>query len=421
MRRTILLAAVFAGLASAPLAAQIRPLPKNPLVRQPTLSAEALAMPVAPSGTVLIPLTKGTGPQSQPDIRLEVETAGGLRNVTLSLEVTGADASRITLVDPPAIGSLAGQPILAQQPMAGQLDVNARKVRKFVRVSGAGSLPQVMPEGNVVTLIARDASGAEVRRSFTIKFTRAAARPNPLPIASATQVRRTERYPTATQPQIDLVPGMEVSYVEYNTVDLRSQTGTNLNWFPDDPGSEAICLYGTFRYACDTEGVSASGMRVRVPDIGRSGAIRIVLKGPYGESAPVEVRGFSSQLSRFTREFVDDSGNHRISPGISELEIIKNGATRPCDKPYLVWNDLKNNGKVFFTPPPHAPFEVNLGLAGERSVRIISVPRGQVITTNPSTHAEVAVQVPPTLTNWNATDYEYVLTTRIGECPARRR
>jgi hypothetical protein len=108
MQKPLILAAIGLTSLSAPLAAQIQPLPDNPLAKKPTLRIAPLGFAEVPSGTILLPVTTGTGAGSTTEVPLRIRTVGGGGRVTLSIAVDGVNASRFTLVDPPRSPRSAG-------------------------------------------------------------------------------------------------------------------------------------------------------------------------------------------------------------------------------------------------------------------------------------------------------------------------
>jgi len=434
MQKRLILAAIGLTALSAPLAAQIQPLPDNPLAKKPTLQIASLGFTEVPSGTILLPVTTGTGAGSTTEVPLRIRTVGGGGRVTLSIAVDGVNASRFTLVDPPPITSVGGQQIVTagiqQQPVMAAASLEADPVFRMLKVAGTVSFPSTMPGEHRVTVTARESNGNSVSRSFTVRFLRAAAKPALAASATASQERDTDRSAGFNAAQLDFVPTGEVPFVPYNSVQIRPASGSVINWHPLDPGSEIICLYGSFRYACETENPVApdrlpATLTVKVPDIGRGKSVRIVLTGPYGESNAVSTT-IDSEVDRTVRRRLSVAqfgGKHlfRSAPAERGTDLPKNGDPVKCGVPYLVWKDQTVEDKVFYSPPPGA-LPIGIKLAGDPKVRVVSVPRGQRITDNPdASWAQLESDVPAGITNFYVFDTTYSYTTQVGECADRRR
>lgn len=427
---------VFAALAllAAPIAAQVQPLPANPLQQKPTLQQIApLGFTEMPTGVVVLQVASGTGPQSAPLTPVRIRTEGGRGTVTMSIAVDGANAGRFSLVSPQALTSVAGHQIVAgapQQPQIGGALTEASSVTRLLAVTGTGSIPTTMPADHEVTVTARDSGGSEVSRSFSVRFVRAAAKPAIATSASATKEVLVDRSAGLNSAQLAVVPTGEVEFVPYNEVTVRPASGSTINWHPLDPGSEVLCIYGSFRYACDLAASVASGslpssLTVKVPDIGRGKSIRIVLTGPYGESNAASA-SIDSQVTTTLRESVSTGQfggkyQYRTAPVIRGTVLPKNGGAVKCGLSYLVWNELSVGDKVFFKPPPGAP-PISIKLDGDAKVRVVSVPRNQRITDNPDTSwALMESEVPAGVTNFYVHDVTYSYSTQVGECAERRR
>jgi len=434
MQKYLIMAAIGLTALSAPLAAQIQPLPDNPLAKKPTLQIASLGFTEVPSGVVLLPVTTGTGAGSTTEVPLRIRTVGGGGSVTLSIAVEGASASRFSLIDPPPITSVGGQQIITagiqQGNVAAATRLEADPVMRMLKVTGTGSFPSTMPGEHRVTVTARESNGNSISRTFTVRFMRAAAKPALVASATASQERETDRSAGFNAAQVDFVPTGEVPFVPFNKVQIRPASGSVINWHPLDPGSEIICLYGSFRYACETVSPVAtdrlpSSLTVKVLDIGRGKSVRIVLTGPYGESNAVSTT-IDSEVSRTQRERLQTAqfgGKHlyRAAPAVRGTDLPKNGDPVKCGLPYLVWKDMSVADKIFYSPPPGAP-PIGIKFDGEPKVRIISVPRGQRITDNPdASWAQLESDVPTGITNFYVYDTTYSYTTQVGECADRRR
>lgn len=434
MQKAPIMAAIGLTALSAPLAAQIQPLPDNPLANKPTLQIASLGFTEVPSGTILLPVTTGTGAGSTTEVPLRIRTVGGGGRVTLSIAVDGVNASRFTLIDPPPITSVGGQQIVTagipQQPVMAAASLQADPVFRMLKVTGTGAFPSTMPGEHRVTVTARESNGNSISRTFTVRFMRAAAKPALVASVTASQERDTDRSAGFNAAQLDFIPTGEVPFVPFNKVQLRPASGSVINWHPLDPGSEIICLYGSFRYACETENPVApdrlpATLTVKVPDIGRGKSVRIVLTGPYGESNAVSTT-IDSEIERSARERLQTAqfgGKHlfRIAPAVRGTDLPKNGDPVKCGLPYLVWKDMSVADKVFYSPPPGA-LPIGIKLPGEPKVRIVSVPRGQRITDNPdASWAQIESDVPGGITNFYVYDTTYSYTTQVGECADRRR
>jgi len=431
MQKALILGAMSLAALATPLAAQIKPLPANPLLKQPTITVAPLSIAEVPSGVVLLPVTTGTGVQSTPSIPLRIRTTGGVGSVTLRIEVNGPNASRFSLIDPPAVTTVAGQTIVAgaaSQPRSVAAQVEASPVNRLLKVSGTGAFPSVMPGDHQVTVIARESNGNEVRRSFTARFARAAAKPALAATATPFKKVLIDRSAGLTPAQLAVVPSGEVAYVPFNEVTIRPASGSAIDWHPLDAGSEVICIYGSFRYACDLVTPPPStalptSLTVKVPDIGRGKSVRIVLAGPHGESNAASAT-IDSDITTTLRQPLATGqfgGKHSFDdlPAVGQTMLLNNGDTVKCDLPYLVWRDLSVGDKVFFKAPAGA-LPVSLNFAGDAKVRVVSVPRGQRMR-NSGGAARLESDVPTGLTNFYVYDSTYSYSTQVGECAERRR
>lgn len=434
MQKHMILAAIGLSALSAPLAAQIQPLPDNPLAKKPTIQISPLGFAEVPSGVILLPVTTGTGPGSTTEVPLRIRTVGGGGSVTLSIAVDGANASRFSLIDPPPLTSIGGQQIVTagiqQGNVAAATRLEADPVMRMLKVTGTGAFPSTMPGEHRVTVTARESNGNSVARTFTVRFMRAAAKPALVASATASQQRDTDRSAGFNTAQVDFIPTGEVPFVPFNKVQIRPASGSVINWHPLDPGSEIICLYGGFRYACEPLTPLAPDrlpavLTVKVPDIGRGKSVRIILTGPYGESNAVSTT-IDSEVERSARERLQTAqfgGKHlfRIAPAVRGTDLPKNGDPLKCGLPYLVWKDMSVADKVFYSPPPGA-LPIGIKLGGEPKVRVVSVPRGQRVTDNPdASWAQLESDVPAGITNFYVYDTTYSYTTQVGECADRRR
>lgn len=428
MKKYILVAlGLCAGL---PAAAQIAPLPTKPLLRTPTLTIPAITFEAVPSGLVTLPIDTGTGAQAVPEFPLAVRTKGGGGTVTISVLVDGALGSRFSLIDPPQTQKrfntqLAG----TTTTMTSQVSLLAPSVSKLLKVSGSGIVPSVMPSTHAVTLVARDNKGKEARASFSVRFARAKGKPVIASVSTATQQILTDRSAGLTAGQLAIVPSGEVKFVPYNRATLIAGTGAPLNWHPLDPDSEVICIYGSFRYACELDSsVSPAAMpgvlTVRIPDIGRGRDVQVVLKGPYGESAPVSVT-IDSMVTAVLRTSILSAplGGKRIwqtRPALTNSNLVKNASTRGCGEPWLVWDSVDASARVFYSAPAGA-LPVNLGFAGTATNRLISVPKGQRIAEDDASAAVFESDVPVGITPFYIQDIAHRYSTQVGECADRRR
>lgn len=429
--------AIGVAVLAAPVLAQIQPLPTNPLQRPPDLRQVAKPLEIfeAPTGKIYIPIDIGTGDNRNGPIRtIPIRTRGGSGTVTLSLEVLSANSRFFKLADMPSGGVFAGQivnsAIVQQESIADRIDPTADNVSKILTVSVRGAVN--MNPDETVTIIARDTSGNEKRRSFTVAYTRAHDAPTISTTASATQQTGVIIDPATPVAALDTTPSSTVSIVRDNLVTLRpAVAGGNIGWVKDDPLSEVLCIYGTFKYSCDvsTEQFSSlNGQRtavtVKVPDIGRGSAVKLVLRNVYGESDPVIVT-IDSRLSfeaRRSQSFVGPVAGKVAAvatPATRGMDILRNGSSRPCDKPYLVWDGLTTNGKMFLSGASN-PFSVKF--IGDASVRVVNQRKGTIITNDPDeSWAKLEYDLPVGLIQ----EYVYFLQmsyfTRVGECAARRR
>lgn len=406
MRRSFFAAALLA-LVPAVVAAQIQPLPANPLLKAPSApQADPLAVTKYPPANVVAPAQEVTD--------FEVATIGGTRTVTLSLEVAGPMASRFALVDPPSAGltSVGGQAVIVQPQAsaAAVLNPTAPSVRKLIRYDGQ-PLPQsgALPAPVTLTVVARDTVGHEQRRSFTVTFTRAAGPPHLDTIASqgGAAIYTVIGYP-------DVAP--------MTTVTLKAADGAAHNFDPKDPGSEVVCRYGSFRYACDARLSSASsGSRnppviVEVPDLGKGAAVSLILKNSYGQiEVPVTLQNTPMVLEESEFDGVPVPFGKFVKTALpgNEGDLREDVAAGPasCGKVYLVWQDVTASN-------PNAD---NL-TAFQRavSVRVIDKPAAgsDMSAANP---ARFEFDIAPglgTSVRWKAT---YKVAARIGECAARKR
>lgn len=417
--------------ASSLASAQLAPRPIQPVLRSPTPTIAPLTFESVPSGTVYVPIAEGTGPASAPNIPLLVKTKGGKGTVTLSLTVEGIRSQDFSLVDPPARQTIINTQ-LATPTGSGvsQINLEAASVSKMIRSRGLGGLPRSIPEPHRVTVVARDSSGAEVKANFTIALTIASGKPQIVKRGNPTRVEGVNRYPGITEAQLAVAPHGEVITVLYNVVRVGSQNGGDISWHARDPESEVICKYGSFRYACEIDvGMfspldAVPELPIRVPNIGRGENVEIILKGPYGESAPIPFT-IDSKFTALHRRSVPTAtlgGKHswKAAPAFEDDIYLKNAGTRRCGERWLVWDNVDASGRVFRSTPAGA-IPINIGLAGEMKNRLISVPKGQRITTSPSSWAAFESDVPPGITNFYVQDIAFSYFTVEGECPDRRR
>lgn len=411
MRRSVLAAAAVIALApaavTAPAAvAQVQPLPQNPLVKPPSLpTADPLAITVIPAAQVNAPV--------QTDTDFVVATVGGTREVTLSLEVSGPNASRFRLIDPPAgtgLTSVGGQQIIVQPtaPTAAALNPTAPGVRKLIRYDGSPqSYRTAMPGPATVTLIARDTAGHEQRRSFTVTFTRASKAPN-LGVVSAQGAAGF------------IVVGSDAS--PFTAVRVKSVNGEPVEFDDNDPGSEVICKYGQVAYACTSSVVVQPGsqllpreVRVDIPDIGKGSAITLIFKNPYGQSQPIPVTLKNEMIT------TDETETEILPVAFGKFSLTSfpgTDATRAdqfaagpasCDKVYFAWQDVSASDPRTGSP-----------ILRPISIRTVSEPAsGSTMTrTNlPKYEFDVAPGLGTTV-SWNM---KYKYYARVGECAARRR
>lgn len=429
MKKCILVAlSLSAGL---PASAQIAPLPINPLVKTTTLTIPPVTFEAVPSGVITLPISSGTGASTTVDFPLAVKTKGGAGKVTISVLVDGAFASRFSLIDPPQTQTLINTQLVSPTTTTvSQVNLLAPAVSRLVKVIGSGAIPSVMPSNHTVTLVARDSNGKEARASFTVQFARAKAKPVIASGSTPSQQVLVDRSAGLTSGQLELAPQGEVRFTPYNRATFITGNGAPLNWHPLDPDSEVICIYGTFRYACDLDApVSPTALpgavTVRIPDIGRGSNVKVVFAGPYGNSAPVSVT-INSRITATLRQgipFARPLGGKLIwttGPATTTADIIKNASTRACGQPWLVWDTIDASARLFYQQLPGA-LPITIGLAGEATNRLVSVPTGQAITTDNDKWAvfesDTLLKLNPSFTQ----DIVYSYFTRVGECADRRR
>lgn len=429
----ITVSTALAMLSPVTVGAQIRPLsprPTGPTLQMP--AAAPLQITEVPEGEIVVPAVFGIPASS--DRILTVQTSGGQGQVTLTIESSGGPAgNNLRLVDPPAATAL-GPMVAVRSPVSPRaITATADPVRKRILMNGYGSMPPSVPMTHDVTVVARDRSGATVRRSFRIRYTKASAGPAQLQ-ASATASQQTgTAVADLTEAQLDVTPTGRVPIVPFNQVTLRPSSSA-INWHPYDVGSEIICVYGSFRYACDFALMDGANtipsdlprtVTVRVPDLGRGNSVGIILKNPYGESNMVmtTIDSRTRSLVRETRSFVGPNGGaqlFRVSPAARGMGLLTNGTGRPCDLPFLIWHDLKSDGRVYEGAAIGGV--ANVKFMGDASLRIVRVPRNQNITDNPEqSWSEVELTIPAGLAQAYIFDLEHSYDTRMGECPAKRR
>ena len=413
-----------AGMASAQVA-PLRPRPAGPVVQQPSVAP--LEIVEAPSGEVFGSYIFGYSHQRTD--RLMVRTRGGQGTVTVRVEVEGRTGAAY-LVDPPRSPLAPDMTLANPKPSPISPIREAAPVSKLIGIRGYDQMRFDVPSRQKVTVIARDSTGREVRREFFIRFTRAMGVPRLSDATIQSSIPATTLVPSHfTEAQAATLYDPEVPMAAFQRVQLFKRFG--LNFSVRDPGSEIICLYGTFRYACDVESMTetanedlAETLVIKVPDLGRGKRVGIILKNPYGESEPlmVDIDTRTKAVLRRSRAFNGPTAGKQpgsAAPFYSGSPIGDNGANRTCDRPYLVWVDAKTDGKMFNDPkgPP-----INLKFAGDASVRIVSVPRGQVITNNVATSwAKIEFDVPVGVLQDYLYSVELTYDTRMGECPAKRR
>lgn len=408
MRIGFMLASVAAATLASPLAAQIKPLPKAPLA--PKLQVQQPAAPtltVKPATVVYAPM--GGGPTD-----FEVRTAGGTRAVTLRLEVDGVRAHKFQLVDPPAASNTLINTQLAPGAMAtqpGSIMQEASSVRKMIRWAGNESVSGSLTADHRVTVIATDSGGREARHSFTVKFTKARGAP---------QIDLFKSRTGAGYSFLDSPDAMPV-----NAMTLANRAGSAVNFSSFDPGSEIICVYGSYRYACDSfSAADDKDIRVDVPDINRGKAVRLIFKNPYGEaSMNVNIVNGLVQGMETERTSTGNVLPHSIEtdevPGTVDDELrpgqkgtsteALNSGPNSCGKLYFTWNDVKIDSPRFDGP-------IVRGI----SASIKSKPAvGSRMTLNnlPVFKFDIGPGLSPVLL-YNVT---YSRTAHIGECAEKRR
>lgn len=418
--------------------AQIRPLPNRGVqapVEPPLARAEPLQIVEAPTGTLFVKAVfgAGLGSSSSPII---VRTTGGTGSVTLRVEASGTGIGSFRLIDPQS-GDGPGLAIAAppRSAVAGRFNPTAAPVTKRLVASAPATRGGPLPTAHPVTIIARDSAGHEVRRTFTAAYTHAFGVPGLAPSTSVRQMQGSATDRTVSAAAAETSPVFRLVTVLYNIVEVRESTpNLGISWREDDPQSEVICIYGTFRYKCDVDSADfpnptsnstvfvPRAIRVRVPDIGRGNDVQIVLKGPYGESNPVRATINSRfQLEhRIVRSFnglVSGTVADRASPASTSL--LSASSVRECGKSQIVWDDLTTSGQMFSGGVGASP--INLRLAGDATVRVVSVPKGQPITSNTNSWARIEFNLPTGLLQSYTYFLQHSYFTRQGECPDRRR
>jgi hypothetical protein len=307
-------------------------------------------------------------------------------------------------------------------------------VVKVLTVQGSGNTPGSMPRPDIpVTIVARDSAGVEVRSSFVVRYTRAYGKPRVRPEVGVARLPVTYPDPRLNAAQLEfegstgapgMLPEVQVTFSEANP-------RAGINWHPLDPETEILCVYGGFRYACDAK-VDGSRLELPprvtalVPDIGRGQTVAIVLKNPYGESAPVSVQVDTVNTYAVRRRiaFTSPAAGEQIvgaSPAIRGHPLLVNAGSRSCNKPYLQWVDLTSDGKIYETLTVGA-LPIQLKFMGDAKIRVVSVPRGSLITDDPETGwAKIGIDIPAGLAQAYAFDLQYRYRTLVGECPDRRR
>lgn len=410
--------------------AQVR-LPSQPgATFQPVLKpAEPLQIVEAPSGDLLVPVFFGW--RETNSLAPRVRTSGGKGTVTLSVEVAARPAQVFRFVDPPANTDPRFQLVTQQSTVAALDNGQAASLNKILAIGGFNEIPRQFPQPHEATIVARDSAGATVRRTFRIVYTRAEGGPprfeNAFNIFKPESVERA----SLTEAQLAVTPTGEVFTKRDNRFTLRRSTNNlPINWHSHDPQTEIICTYGGFRYACD----SATGMDfdrlpmqldVDVPNIGRGLSVGIILKNPYGESAPAMVT-IDTTITRTHRHRISfmtpTSGKvpFKASPAATGMGVLERGRTKPCDRSYILWKDLTTDGRMYASGAIGGA--IDLKFAGDASVRVVSVPRGQAITDNiDASWASMEWTLPAGLAQAWQYDLTYSYETRVGECPAKRR
>jgi hypothetical protein len=83
--------------------------------------------------------------------------------------------------------------------------------------------------------------------------------------------------------------------------------------------------------------------------------------------------------------------------------------------------DLTSDGKIYETLTVGA-LPIQLKFMGDAKIRVVSVPRGSLITDDPETGwAKIGIDIPAGLAQAYAFDLQYRYRTLVGECPDRRR
>jgi hypothetical protein len=249
-------------------------------------------------------------------------------------------------------------------------------------------------------------------------------------VANATFTPDTVTIANLTPAQLEVTPTGKVPLRPEHRFTLRRSTpGPRLNWHAYDPDTVVICKYGSFRYACEigtgmNPGELLQELVVKVPHLGRGQTVGIILKNPYGESAPFNVTidpVVTSTISHKSSILRPAAGKIplKASPAASGMGLLENGRTKPCDLPYMVWKDLTTDGKMYAAGALGGI--ADLKLAGDASVRVVSVPRGQPITDNVDVSwASTELDIPAGLAQAWTYSLTYSYETRPGECPAKR-
>jgi hypothetical protein len=413
-----------AGMATA----QVRPLPPSPIgpqIKAPSIAP--LEIVEAPSGEVFGSYIFGYSHERSD--RLMVRTRGGEGTVTVRVEVEGRTGAGY-LMDPPRTPLLPDMTLATPKATPLTLVNQAAPVSKVIGISGFGEVRGDVPRRQKVTVIARDSTGREVRREFQIRYTLAMGAPSLTDDFIQSSSRATELVPSHFTPAVaETLYDPDVPLAAFQRVTLFKRFG--LNFSLADPDSEIICLYGTFRYACDYESMVetpreglAETLVIKVPDLGREKRVGIILKNPYGESAPlmVDIDTRIKTVLRRSRGFNGPTAGKQpgsAAPFYNGSPIGDNGTNRTCDRPYLVWVDAKTDGKMFHDPKG---LPITLKFVGDASVRIVSVPRGQAITNNvAASWAKIEFDVPLGVLQDYLYSVELTYDTRMGECPAKRR
>lgn len=413
----------------AATAAQVR-LPSQPGASfQPALKpVEPLQIVEAPSGDLMVPVLFGW--RGDNSLAPRIRTTGGKGTVTLSVEVAARPAQAFRLVDPPAIGDPRFQLATQQSTVPTLGNGQAANLHKVLAINGFNEIPRNFPAPHEATIVARDSSGATVRRTFRVVYTRADGGPPRFESASKTFTPDGIERAELTPAQLAVTPNGEVITRRENLFTLRRSNTAGINWHIQDPQTEVICSYGGFRYACDI----GSGMApfemprtldVKVPNIGRGLSVGIILKNPYGESAPITVAidTVVTVTRRQKHSFLTPTAGKvpfQTAPAVLGSSMLERGRTKPCDRTYLVWKDLTTDGKMYAAGAIAGV--ADLKFAGDASVRVVSVPRGQAITDNvDASWADMEFNLPAGLAQAWQYDVTYSYETRLGECPARRR